>query len=125
MLARWFFWFLFVLIAVQPLRVGAHDHDQPDLDAWFKGLTNQINGSCCDGSDAFSVLDVDWKRTSDPEWPYEVKFNGQVLRINKTNVVKGNNRVGISKLWPVKVSDENGEPTSGWAARCFMPGTEI
>lgn len=112
---------LFALIATSAL---AHDHD-PANDEWFKSLTNQVNGSCCDGSDAYSVLDVDWKRTSDPEWPYEVKFDGQVLKIGKDSVVKGNNRVGISKLWPVKEADDNGEPTAQWSARCFMPGTEI
>jgi hypothetical protein len=73
----------------------------------------------------FSVLDVDWRRTGDPEWPFEVRYGGQVLKINKGSVVKGNNRSGISKLWPVRQADDGGEPTGDWAARCFMPGTEI
>lgn len=101
----------------------AHDHD-PANDAWFKSLTNQIGGSCCDGSDAYSVLDVDWRRTSDPEWPFEVQFEGQTLRIHETSVVKVPNKIGVSKLWPVKQADDNGEPSTGWTVRCFMPGTE-
>jgi hypothetical protein len=47
---------------------NAHDHARPELDEWFRGLTNEIGGSCCDGSDAFSVLDPEWDVTTDPNF---------------------------------------------------------
>jgi hypothetical protein len=119
------FWFLIaILLAIQPLRVKAHDHDHPELDQWFKSLTNQGGGSCCDGSDAYSVLAVDWEHTDDAEWPFKVLFQGKWLKVNKSSLVKGVNKTGISKLWPVQQTDDGGEPVGEWAVRCFMPGSE-
>lgn len=123
MLLRLAFWFLFVLIAIQPLRVGAHDHD-PANDAWFKSLTNNMNGSCCDGSDAFSVEDPDWRRTADPENPFQVFYKDKWLVVNIKNVVKQTNKIGVAKVWPIDQTDDDGSPTGNIAVRCFMPGLE-
>lgn len=95
----------------------AHDHNAPELDEWFRGLQAESGASCCDGSDAFSVIDPDWDTTADPEWPYKVKFNGVWLKVHNSAVVKGANRAGIAKVWPV--IDEDDGTTS---VRCFLPG---
>jgi hypothetical protein len=104
--------------------VFAHDHDHPELDQWFKSLTNQIGGSCCDGSDAYSVEAVDWERTDDFEFPFIVKWDGQKLPVHRTTVVKGTNKIGVSKIWPYRQTDDSGTPGGAWHIRCFMPGTE-
>lgn len=96
----------------------AHDHD-PANDAWYRSLTNQMGGACCDGSDAFSVLDPDWDTTTDPEFPYKVKIGGEWLKVNKNSVVKQTNKVGIAKVWPVAADDDGNPPY----IRCFMPGS--
>ena len=94
----------------------AHDHSRPELDSWFKGLQSTIGASCCDGSDAFSVLDPEWDTTTDEEFPFKVKFTGVWLKVSKNAVVKGPNKAGPAQLWPVQ--DEDGEMT----VRCFLPG---
>jgi len=52
----------------------AHDHANPALDGWYQGLKSPSGGSCCDGSDAASVLDPDWDTTGDPAYPYRVRL---------------------------------------------------
>lgn len=100
----------------------AHDHNAPELDAWYKSL-RAVNGNyCCDGSDAFSVLDPDWDTTTDSEWPYKVrvKFSDGTptdwIRVHKDQVVKDNNRAGIAKVWPLF-------HRTGPEIRCFLPGS--
>jgi hypothetical protein len=96
----------------------AHDHEHPELDPWYKSLTNQNGGSCCDGSDAYSVLDPDWEPTADPKKPYRVKVDSYPdwVYVDASSVVKQTNKIGIAKVWPVYV---DGKPM----VRCFMPGS--
>lgn len=104
-----------------------HDHNAPELDAWYKSLRSVAGYYCCDGSDAFSVLDPDWDTNDDPktsdDWPYKVKVFLPLTKektawilVNKINVVKDNNRAGIAKVWPVV-------DRTGVSIRCFLPGT--
>lgn len=97
-----------------------HDHDSAN-DAWYKSLTSQAGGSCCDGSDAFSVVDPDWEPTSDPKKPYRVKVEGwaEWIEVDAGAVVNQSNKVGVAKVWPVWVGGhESGYPM----VRCFLPG---
>jgi hypothetical protein len=100
--------------------VMAHDHDHPELDAWYRSLSSPVGGFCCDGSDALSILDPDWETTADPENPYRVKFEGEWLTVRKGAVVSSPNKAGVAKVWPVKGG--RGEKTD---IRCFLPGAEI
>ena len=97
--------------------VYAHDHN-PSLDAWYKSLRNIAGSSCCDGSDAKSVLDPDWEFVRDEvEFPYKVKYIGVWHKVHRERVVKDNNRTGIAKVWPVV-------QTQGWVdINCFLPGS--
>lgn len=99
----------------------AHDHDSSN-DAWYKSLTSKAGGSCCDGSDAFSVIDPDWEPTSDPKKPYRVKVEGWDgwVDVEESAVVNQSNKVGVAKVWPVWVGGINsgGHPM----VRCFLPG---
>lgn len=106
-----------VVLMALLLAADAHDHNRPELDEWFRGLQAQSGASCCDGSDAFSVVDPDWDTTADPDWPYKVKFKGAWLKVHKSAVVPGPNKAGPAKVWPVE--DEEDGTTS---VRCFLPG---
>jgi hypothetical protein len=95
--------------------VLAHDHDHPELDQWYRSLRNSVGHYCCDGSDAFSVEDPDWEITTDPEFPYNVFLEGSYRKVPKDAVVKGPNKAGPAKVWPIYI---DGAP----AIRCFLPG---
>ena len=105
----------------------AHDHEHPENDEWLRSLTNQINGSCCDGSDALSINDPDWNTNDDPktveDWPYKVRLDGQWILVFKNNVVKQTNKLGIARVWPYKQTDDQGSPVGPWIIRCFLPGS--
>ena len=93
---------------------GNHAHDD-----WYKSLRSGIGYACCDGSDAFSVLDPDWEMTRDPENPYRVRLEGEWYPVHKTAIVEKKNIVGVAKVWPVK-SGVSGK----YDIRCFLKGAE-
>jgi hypothetical protein len=102
--------------------VLAHDHDRPDLDAWYSSLTNQRNGSCCDGSEALSIANPDWDTSSSEEYPYKVFLKGHWVPVPAFAVVKQRNRVGIAKVWPILTDDDGNEYEVPYV-RCFLPGS--
>lgn len=106
---------LLVLLLVTP--AFAHDHENVQLNEWYKTLKNNAKFPCCDGSDAYSVLDPDWERTSDENFPFKVKLQEEWVLVPQWAVVSENNRAGVAKVWPIFV---NGKPD----VRCFMPGSE-
>jgi len=106
-----------VVLMALLLAADAHDHQRPELDEWFRGLESTGGASCCDGSDAFSVMDPEWDVNNDPEFPFKVKFGGVWLKVPKNAVVKGPNKAGPAQLWPVQ-DEDGGEP----GVRCFLPG---
>lgn len=116
------FWILIgILVLIKPLH--SHDHDNPEVNEWLKKLTNQINGSCCDGSDALSINDPDWDVNGDENFPYKVKLDGTWILVFKDNVVKQTNTMGIARVWPYHNTDETGAPVGPWQVRCFLPGS--
>lgn len=129
------FWVIVVLIVIlllyrafSPMLAGrlgsllispaaAHDQNRPELNEWFRGLQSTAGASCCDGSEAFSVLDPEWDVVNDLEYPFKVKYSGLWLRVPKGSVVKGPNKAGPAQLWPT-MDEDGGEP----GVRCFLPG---
>ena len=55
---------LFVGMAVLMVACSAakaHDHKQPELNAWYAALHNRNGVPCCDGSEATRIEDADWQ----------------------------------------------------------------
>lgn len=94
--------------------IWAHDHDNPENNAWLQGLASPAFGVCCSGDD--TTLDVSWQITGDPEFPYKVLQGKAWIPVPKGSVVDQHNRMGIGLAW---FGFKNGEP---WV-RCFLPGT--
>lgn len=104
----------------------SHDHDHPEWDDFLRSLTNQRNGSCCDGSEAFSVSNPDWDTTTNEDYPYKVFLKGSKgsvwVMVPRFAVVKQNNKIGVAKVWPV-LADDEGNAYEIPLIRCFMPGS--
>jgi hypothetical protein len=92
--------------------VWAHDHDQPELNDWYKTLESS-KGPCCDGSEATRVDDADW---DSKDGQYRVRINGEWIGVPKDAVVDGPNRAGRTLVWLYYL---DGHPKP----RCFMPGS--
>ncbi len=90
----------------------AHDHQHPELNAWYESLRS-VKGPCCDGSDAKRVDDADWD-TKDGH--YRVRLEGEWVDVPDEAVVAGPNRAGRTMVWPYYL---DGHPRP----RCFMPGS--
>lgn len=102
------------LIAVFALVVASHAHAHDGMhDDFLKSLTDQSGNSCCDGSDAFAVLDPDWWIAGDH---YVVRLNGQEIKVPEKSIVKQNNEIGVAKVWPVFTFGKI-------EIRCFLPGS--
>ncbi|VIO68405.1 hypothetical protein [Bradyrhizobium ivorense] len=96
--------------AIEPAR--AHDHQRPELNAWYESL-HSGKGPCCDGSDAKHIDDADWD-TKDGH--YRVRLEGEWVDVPDDAVVAGPNRAGRTMVWPYYL---DGHPKP----RCFMPGS--
>ena len=107
------FFLVFLALASPTL---AHDGQHDD---WLKTLKNGNKIACCDGSDAFSVLDPDWEIAKDS---YRVRQSLQHtwIVVDPTQVVTEKNVTGVAKVWPTL--DASGTWTS---IRCFLPGSGI
>lgn len=104
---------LILLMALTIHPISAHDHHRPELDGWFKGLESRAKASCCDGTDATRLDDVDWESK---DGRYRVRINGEWIDVPESAVVDGPNRAGPAMVWPVR-------GYMGLTIRCFMPGT--
>lgn len=104
---------LAVLIVFLSTFAIAHDHSRPDLDSWFKGLQSQGKMPCCDGSDATSLQDPDWKFE---DGHYVVRLEGKWVVVPDAALVTVPNKFGPALVWPYY---KDGMPI----VRCFMPGT--
>jgi hypothetical protein len=98
----------------------AHDHDQPDLDLWFRQQYS-VKGACCDGSEAHHIADVDWDSTCvDGKCHYRVMLFNKWWSVDDSAVVAGPNLSGTALVWmsPWRQDDE-----VIWVSiHCFMPG---
>lgn len=89
-----------------------HGHDHGQDDQWFQSLTNQMGGSCCDGSDFVRVEDPDWGIDGNDYW---VKIDGEKHIVPKERLVIVPNKVGYAVVWPYHMDGKR-------IPRCFMPG---
>lgn len=102
-------------VALMLSTVFAHDHDNPQLNGWFKELKSK-NGPCCDGADAMRLDDPDWDNDAGH---YRVRLEGKWVDVPPEAVVEGPNKSGVALVWPYV---ENGRMER---VRCFMPGTAV
>lgn len=116
------------LLALMVVRAHAHDHQRADLNGWFKGLYSH-KGSCCDGSDALHLRDVDWEvkdkhyRVRIPKAGSDMaraaagdKVETEWVDVPDDAVIEEPNRDGATLVWPIYGA-------MGVSIRCFMPGT--
>lgn len=94
----------------------AHDHDRPELNAWFDNLSSG-KGLCCSHADGTSLSDVDWKFANKH---YQVWIEGQWVDVPDEAVIKEPNRDGATMVWPI-YHRALGVPVR-IEIRCFMPG---
>lgn len=103
----------------------AHDHSRPDLDQWYKSLTNANGIGCCEDQEAIRVEDADWQSACvDGECHYQVFLANRWWDVPEWAVVKEPNKVGVTLVWPVYYWN-NGKPEDGLHdvfIRCFEPG---
>jgi len=102
---------LVLALSIHPIL--AHDHARPGLDGWFKGLTSRAGASCCDGSDATRLDDVDWESK---DGRYRVRLYGEWIDVPESAVIDGPNLAGPAMVWPLR-------GYLGSTIRCFIPGT--
>lgn len=104
-----------LIVILFSIRPGfTHDHGRPDLNNWFMSLQSKGKVSCCDGSDAMRLDDVDWDAK---DGHYRVRLQGEWVDVPDSAVVEGPNRAGPTMVWPYYL---NG---SMRGVRCFMPGS--
>jgi hypothetical protein len=91
----------------------------PEIKQWFNGLQSVSRVLCCSFADGLRIDDVDWRRTSNEDYPFQVHLEGQWVDVPAAAVVSAKNRVGYAIVWPVMNRGER------IAIRCFMAGQEI
>jgi hypothetical protein len=113
------------ILLAHPAR--AHDSAHPEHNEWLRSLTNSSGYSCCDGTDALRIEDVDWQSVCEAgtgECHYQVRIAGAWWNVPEVAVVKGGNRLGPALVWPT-IYFNHGDPADGVssvAIRCFLPG---
>lgn len=90
----------------------AHDHHNPEMDDWFKGLRSKAGAHCCNGSDYEGIADPDWQSK---DGKYQVRLNGVWHDVPPDAVIDTPNKVGQAMVWPYEIEGQT-------FIRCFMPG---
>lgn len=111
------------LALLLPKNAFPHDHDHPELDAWYAGLMQPDNPrmSCCGKADAYWCDD------------YYARDGKAYCKITDDRVVKGRPPVPVGteiEIPPWKLKFDRGNPTghavvflsSGGAVFCFVQG---
>ena len=111
------------LALLLPKNAFPHDHDHPELDAWYAGLMQPDNptSSCCGKADAYWCDD------------YYARDGKAYCKITDDRVVKGRPPVPVGteiEIPPWKLKFDRGNPTghavvflsSGGAVFCFVQG---
>lgn len=119
-----------ILASLYP--ASSHDAAHPELNSWMMALTNHRNGSCCDGSDALHLRDVDWTTQNQESSHFKVRVPATAegfsqasegkevetiwVDVDDGSVVDVPNKDGSTLVWPVY-------GYNGVSIRCFLPGT--
>jgi len=90
-----------------------HDHDRPELNAWFDKLASG-KGLCCTVTDGVAIPDVDWA-TKDGH--YRVRIEDQWFAVDDDAVITEPNKDGRTMVWPYYADGKV------LFIRCFMPGS--
>ena len=126
-LYRWIVARMVGLSAVAFLGVStAYPHDlmRPELDAWFKSLTNKAGEPCCDGGDG-QHAEAEWDMAKSGyrvrlKHPHRPNEPGRWFDVPNSVVINGQNLSGTAMAWWWPSYDDDGRMTPRW--RCFMPG---
>jgi hypothetical protein len=110
-----------VVLVILAVKTFAHDHEHPELDAWYAGLMQPDNpaSSCCGKTDAYWCDD------------YYARDGKAYCRITDDRVVAGRPPVPVGteiEIPPWKLKFDRGNPTghavvflsSGGAVFCFV-----
>jgi hypothetical protein len=102
----------------------AHDSEHPELNNWMMSLKNKRNTSCCDGSDALHLRDVDWESQNKPTSHFRVRIptkqdgsHVEWVDVPDDSVVEDPNKDGSTLVWPVY-------GPYGATIQCFMMGAQ-
>lgn len=104
--------FIVLLISIYASFALAHDHSRPELNGWYQSLQSR-KGPCCDGSEAKSLEEPQWRVR---QGHYEVYLEDEWVEVPETALVNVPNRDGRTLVWPFH---SDGHPV----VRCFMPGS--
>jgi hypothetical protein len=100
----------------------AHDHNRPELNAWFDQLGSK-KGLCCSFADGEAVADADWESR---DGHYRVMLPNkavpgdppQWVDVPDEALITEPNKDGRTMVWPIY-------GYGGMTIRCFMPGAMI
>jgi hypothetical protein len=112
---------LIVLLTGEPRRTHARDLDGryagSPLKPWFDHLSSG-KGLCCSDADGTALSDVDWEAK---DGHYRVRIDSEWYDVPPDAVITEPNRAGRTMVWPYQTRELDGR--TGWAVRCFMPGS--
>ena len=101
-----------------------HDLMRPELNTWFKSLTNKAGERCCDTGDGQHV-EAEWDMAKGGyrvllQHPHKPTEPGQWYDVPYSVVIDQPNISGIAMAWWTPSYDIDGSMTPKW--RCFIPG---
>jgi hypothetical protein len=94
----------------------------PQLHAWFEGLTNRKKNPCCSMADGQSIATDDWGMEGDHYW---VRLNGKKIIVPDEALVTEPNKFGPAVVWPYFGTNYDGSNNrDDIRVRCFLPGAD-
>ena len=102
----------------------SHDHQRPDLKAWFQSLESKSGVACCDDGEA-EHAEAAWDMArggykvflTNPAKPKE---SGKWFDVPDHAIVKQQNLNGVAMVWWYPSYSVDGTMTP--IVRCFIPG---
>ncbi len=114
-----------VAFAFLPLGTAyAHDPQRPELNAWFKCLTNKAGEPCCDSGDG-QHAGAEWGMAKGgfrvlPKNPQRPDEQGKWFYVPYSAVIDTPNLSGVAMVWWWPSYEMDGTMTPIW--RRFIPG---
>lgn len=87
----------------------------PEIEAWFRTVTNAEGAVCCDGTEVAPVDDYQWRGDH-----FDVLVDGVIYHAPASRVSPDRNRLGSALVWFYP----RGAARSDETLRCFLRGIE-